>query len=55
MHLLSKQKDQRICPCVFHMFIFITSYNVHVSMSLVLFLLKPKKERKSRTDQKGAE
>ncbi len=25
MHLLSKQKDQRICPCMFHMFIFINS------------------------------
>lgn len=55
MHLLSKQKDQRICPCVFHMFILIKSYRVHVFISLFLFFLQPEKERKSRSDQEGAE
>lgn len=44
-----------ICPCVFHMFILIKFYRVHVFISLFLFFLQPEKERKSRTDQEGAE
>lgn len=37
MHLLSKQKDQRICPCLFHLFIRIKSYKVNVFISLFPF------------------
>lgn len=55
MHLLSKQKDQRICPCMFQLFILIKSYRALLSIGLFLFFLQPEKERKSRTDQEGAE
>ncbi len=48
MHLLSKQKDQRICPCLFHLFIRIKSYKVNVFISLFPFFRKSEKERKSR-------
>lgn len=50
MHLLSKQKDQRICPCLFHLFILIKSYKMNVFISLFPFFRKSEKERKSRTN-----
>ncbi len=44
-----------VCPCMFHMFILIKSCRALLSIGLFLFFLQPEKERKSRTDQEGAE